>query len=75
VTFGPTVKATLGPDFTAAIDRAANPRDPGVLGKRLVCQHASFRDNRLNPTGTMNAELDQDAGATNHNSCERRRRP
>jgi hypothetical protein len=70
VSFGPTVGNFGVSDFTVGywIKSDNLSEIQGVLGKRLVCMHSSFWDNRLGPSGTMNVELDQDALATNHNS-------
>jgi hypothetical protein len=70
VSFGPTVGDFGVSDFTVSYwIKSDNIGDlQGVLGKRSTCLHGSFWDNRLNPSGTMNVELDQDAAATNHNS-------
>jgi hypothetical protein len=70
VSFGPTVGNFGVSDFTVSywIKSDNISEIQGVLGKRAVCAHSSFWDNRLNHPGTMNVELDQDAAANNHNS-------
>jgi hypothetical protein len=70
VSFG-TTAGNFGPtDFTVSYwIRSTNLSNlEGVLGKRESCMHGSFWDNRLNPSGTMNVELDEDTSATDHNS-------
>jgi hypothetical protein len=70
VSFGTTAGNFGVSDFTVSYwIRSTNLSNlEGVLGKRETCLHGSFWDNRLNPSGTMNVELDEDASATDHNS-------
>lgn len=70
VTFGSTVGNFGTSDFTIDfwIRTTNTTRTEGVLGKREICGHHSFWDMRVGSNGTLNVELDQDAGATNYNT-------
>ena len=63
ISFGNTAGNFGTSDFTVSYwIRTLNTTEiQGVFGKRPVCMHSSFWDNRINPSGTMNVELDQDA--------------
>ncbi|MEE8168930.1 MAG: hypothetical protein V3T70_00145, partial [Phycisphaerae bacterium] len=69
VSFGNTIGNFGTSDFT--IDfwiKTSSTRNEAILGKRPICNHASFWDIRIDGTGELRIALDQDDLATNFNS-------
>src|SRR5207302_428908 len=67
VDFGTAVGNFGTSDFTAEFwIKTSSSRIEYVLGKRPGCGHASFWDIRLDASGVLEAEVDQDAAGVNY---------